>query len=141
MTAKTRVYLLFLIDLAIIWFSIVTSYMFRFSKGIPDEYTLQMLVFGLIATVTFGGSLIYFGLYRRLWQYASIDEIISVFKAIVVGAVLSFVAAFIILPERVPSALRCARWKRSCSWWEESASAGECSAMIVLTPRIQRLIP
>ncbi|CQR57854.1 polysaccharide biosynthesis protein [Paenibacillus riograndensis] len=102
MTAKTRVYLLFLIDLAIIWFSIVTSYMFRFSKGIPDEYTLQMLVFGLIATVTFGGSLIYFGLYRRLWQYASIDEIISVFKAIVVGAVLSFVAAFIILPERVP---------------------------------------
>lgn len=102
MTAKTRVYLLFLIDLAIIWFSIVTSYMFRFSNGIPDEYTLQMLVFGLIATVTFGGSLIYFGLYRRLWQYASIDEIISVFKAIVVGAVLSFVAAFIILPERVP---------------------------------------
>ncbi|MEC0169784.1 nucleoside-diphosphate sugar epimerase/dehydratase [Paenibacillus graminis] len=102
MTAKTRVYLLFLIDLAIIWFSIVTSYMFRFSKGIPDEYVLQMLVFGLIASVTFGGSLIYFGLYRRLWQYASIDEIVSVFKAIVVGAVISFVAAFIILPERVP---------------------------------------
>ncbi|MNO41466.1 UDP-N-acetyl-alpha-D-glucosamine C6 dehydratase [compost metagenome] len=102
MTAKTRVYLLFLIDLAIIWFSIVTSYMFRFSEGIPDEYLLQMLMFGLIATVTFGGSLIYFGLYRRLWQYASIGEIVSVFKAIVVGSVLSFVAAFIILPARVP---------------------------------------
>ncbi|AIQ70703.1 polysaccharide biosynthesis protein [Paenibacillus graminis] len=102
MTAKARVYLLFLIDLAIIWFSIVTSYMFRFSEGIPDKYMLQMLVFGLIATVTFGGSLIYFGLYRRLWQYASIGEIVSVFKAIVVGAVLSFVAAFIILPDRVP---------------------------------------
>lgn len=55
MTAKTRVYLLFLIDLAIIWFSIITSYMFRFPNGVPDEYMLQMLMFGLIATVTFGG--------------------------------------------------------------------------------------
>lgn len=102
MTAKTRVYLLFLIDLAIIWFSIITSYMFRFPNGVPDEYMLQMLMFGLIATITFGGSLIYFGLYRRLWQYASIGEIVSVFKAIVVGAVLAFVAAFLILPDRVP---------------------------------------
>ncbi|AIQ20141.1 polysaccharide biosynthesis protein [Paenibacillus sp. FSL H7-0357] len=102
MTVKTRVYLLFLIDLAIIWFSIITSYMFRFPNGVPDEYMLQMLMFGLIATVTFGGSLIYFGLYRRLWQYASIGEIVSVFKAIVVGAVLAFAVAFLILPERVP---------------------------------------
>ncbi|MBW4084522.1 nucleoside-diphosphate sugar epimerase/dehydratase [Paenibacillus sp. S150] len=102
MTAKTRVYLLFLIDLAIIWFSIVTSYMFRFYGGIPEKYLIQMLLFGLISTIAFGGSLIYFGLYRRMWQYASIGEIISVFKAIVVGSVLSYLAAFIILPERVP---------------------------------------
>ncbi|MHA6533621.1 polysaccharide biosynthesis protein [Paenibacillus sp. BAC0078] len=102
MTAKTRVYLLFLIDLAIIWFSIVTSYMFRFYNHIPQEYVVQMLLFGLIATIAFGGSLIYFGLYRRMWQYASIGEIISVIKAIVVGAVLSFTVAFIVLPERVP---------------------------------------
>lgn len=102
MTAKTRVYLLFLIDLAIIWFSIVTSYLFRFYNNIPREYVVQMLLFGLIATIAFGGSLIYFGLYRRMWQYASIGEIISVIKAIVVGAALSFTVAFIVLPERVP---------------------------------------
>jgi FlaA1/EpsC-like NDP-sugar epimerase len=105
MTAKSRVVLLFFIDLAIIWFSIVTSYLFRFYDHIPHDYVIQMLQFGLISTVTFGGSLIYFGLYRRMWQYASIGEIISVSKAIVVGALLSFTLAYLILPERVPFAI------------------------------------
>lgn len=102
MTAKTRVLVLFLIDITIIWFSIVTSYLFRFTNQIPQEYVVQMIVFGVISTVAFGGSLVYFGLYRRMWQYASIGEIISVLKAIVVGAVISYSVAFFILPQRVP---------------------------------------
>lgn len=102
MTAKTRVLVLFLIDIAIIWFSIVTSYLFRFTNYIPQEYVVQMVVYGLISTVAIGGSLVYFGLYRRMWQYASIGEIISVLKAIVVGAILSYAVAFVILPQRVP---------------------------------------
>ncbi|MEI2396976.1 polysaccharide biosynthesis protein [Paenibacillus phytohabitans] len=102
MTAKTRVLVLFLIDITIIWFSIVTSYLFRFTNHIPQEYVVQMIVFGVISTVAFGGSLVYFGLYRRMWQYASIGEIISVLKAIVVGAVISYSVAFFILPQRVP---------------------------------------
>lgn len=102
MTAKTRVLVLFLIDIAIIWFSIVTSYLFRFTNHIPQEYVVQMVVYGLISTVAIGGSLVYFGLYRRMWQYASIGEIISVLKAIVVGAILSYAVAFVILPQRVP---------------------------------------
>lgn len=102
MTAKSRVVLLFFIDLAIIWFSIVTAYMFRFYDNFPQEYVIQMLQFGLISTVSFGGSLIYFGLYRRMWQYASIGEIISILKASVVGGGIAYALAFFILPERVP---------------------------------------
>lgn len=102
MTAKSRVFLLFLIDLVIIWLSIVTSYMFRFYDGIPHEYLLQMMQFGVISTIAIGGSLIYFGLYRRMWQYASIGEIVSIFKAIVVGALVSYGVALLLLPARVP---------------------------------------
>lgn len=105
MTAKSRVILLFFIDLAIIWFSIVTSYLFRYPNHALQEYVVQMLQFGLIATFAFGGSLIYFGLYRRMWQYASIGEIISVSKAIVVGSLFSFALAYLILPDRVPLAI------------------------------------
>ncbi|WP_256721902.1 polysaccharide biosynthesis protein, partial [Paenibacillus odorifer] len=101
-TAKSRVVLLFFIDLAIIWFSIVTSYMFRFYDNFPQEYVIQMLQFGLISTVSFGGSLIYFGLYRRMWQYASIGEIISILKASIVGGGIAYALAFFILPARVP---------------------------------------
>lgn len=54
MTAKTRVLVLFLIDITIIWFSIVTSYLFRFTNHIPQEYVVQMIVFGVISTVAFG---------------------------------------------------------------------------------------
>lgn len=105
MTAKTRVFMLFLIDLAIIWFSIVTSYWFRFNEGIPHGYIIQMYQFGIISTIVIGGSLIYFGLYRRMWQYASIGEIVSILKAIVVGAIVSYLVALLLLPERVPFAV------------------------------------
>lgn len=102
MTAKNRVFLLLMIDIIIIWFSIGTSYLFRFNNLIPKEYVIQMIMFGMISTVAFGGSLIYFGLYRRMWKYASIGEIISVLKAIGVGAVISYSVAFFVLPQRVP---------------------------------------
>ncbi|OMF21216.1 nucleoside-diphosphate sugar epimerase/dehydratase [Paenibacillus sp. FSL H8-0259] len=102
MTAKTRVLMLFMIDIAIIWFSVVTSYMFRFFDGIPHEYVVQMLQFGSISTVAIGGTLIYFGLYRRMWQYASIGEIVSILKAIVFGAIIAYGISLIILPARVP---------------------------------------
>ncbi|MDQ0196262.1 polysaccharide biosynthesis protein [Paenibacillus wynnii] len=102
MTAKSRVIFLFIVDLLIIWFSFVSSYLFRFINHIPPDYFTQMIQMGVISTLTFGGSLIYFGLYRRVWQYASIGEIISVVKAIAVGAVLSYSIAYLCLPERVP---------------------------------------
>lgn len=54
MTAKTRVLVLFMIDVAIIWFNIVTSYLFRFYNEIPPEYVVQMIVFGVISTVAIG---------------------------------------------------------------------------------------
>lgn len=102
MTAKTRVFMLFLIDIAIIWFSVVTSYMFRFFDGIPHEYVVQMIQFGIISTVAIGGNLVYFGLYRRMWQYASIGEIVSILKAIMTGAIIAYGISLLILPVRVP---------------------------------------
>lgn len=140
MTAKTRVLVLFMIDIAIIWFSIVTSYLFRFYNEIPPDYVVQMIVFGMISTAAIGGSLVYFGLYRRMWQYASINEIISVLKAIVVGSVLSFAAAYIILPERVPFSIQIRSMETILLLVGEPGSSGESSAMTGATIRTRRLI-
>lgn len=101
-SVKTRVALLLVLDMLIIWFSIVTSYLFRFNSKIPEEYVTQMLQFGLISSLVVGGSLIYFGLYRRVWKYASINEIVALIKAVVIGSLLSYGIAWVIFPERVP---------------------------------------
>ncbi|BCG60557.1 polysaccharide biosynthesis protein [Paenibacillus sp. URB8-2] len=102
MTANKRFILLFMIDLIIVWFSIETSYLLRFYGDIPDNYSRQMLQYCLISSFTFGGSLYYFGLYRRIWKYASIGEIVAILKAILVGAILSYIFSLLLFDERLP---------------------------------------
>ncbi|NGM83585.1 polysaccharide biosynthesis protein [Paenibacillus sp. 7124] len=102
MTVNKRFILLFMIDLIIVWFSIETSYLLRFYGDIPDNYSRQMLQYCLISSFTFGGSLYYFGLYRRIWKYASIGEIVAILKAILVGAILSYVFSLLLFDERLP---------------------------------------
>lgn len=93
---------LFLIDIIIVCFSIVTSYLFRFNNNFTSEYKLQMLQFSVISMVGFGISFYCFQLYRRAWQYASIEEIKSIFKAVILGSAISYLTAWVLLPERVP---------------------------------------
>lgn len=91
-----------LIDIIIVWSSIVTSYWFRFYGDFPQEYKLQMIQFAGISTICFGVSLYFFRLYRRAWQYASIEEILSIFKAVIIGSTFSYLIALMLFPERVP---------------------------------------
>ncbi|MBD7970564.1 polysaccharide biosynthesis protein [Paenibacillus gallinarum] len=93
---------LFIIDILFVWFSIGSSYWFRFYGDFPAEYKLQMLQYAGISTIGFGISLYYFQLYRRAWEYASVEELLSILKAVVIGGVLSTVVAMLVLPERVP---------------------------------------
>lgn len=102
MTVNKRVILLFTIDILIIWFSIETSYLLRFYGDIPDNYSRQMLQYCLISSVAFGASLYVFGLYRRIWKYASIGEINAILKAIAVGSILSYTTAKLFLTEPIP---------------------------------------
>lgn len=94
--------LLFLVDIAIVWFSITTSYWFRFYPQFPAEYNSQMYLFCLLATVCLGVSMFYFRLYRRAWQYASIDEIVAIFKAVIVGGALSYSFSLLMFTQPIP---------------------------------------
>ncbi|WIV20003.1 nucleoside-diphosphate sugar epimerase/dehydratase [Paenibacillus polygoni] len=93
---------LFLIDILIVWFSIGSSYSFRFYGDFPAEYRLQMIQYAGISTIGFGISFYYFQLYRRAWEHASVEELISILKAVVIGGVLSTAVTLLVLPERVP---------------------------------------
>jgi len=94
--------LLFLIDIAIVWFSIATSYWFRFYGNYSEYFFSQMILFGTISTVCLGFSFYYFRLYRRAWRYASIEEIKSIFMAVVCGSFIAYGFSLVLFSERVP---------------------------------------
>ncbi|MDQ8738343.1 nucleoside-diphosphate sugar epimerase/dehydratase [Paenibacillus sp. LHD-38] len=94
--------IILVIDICIIWVAISISYLFRFDGKIPPFYESQMLLFALLTTVICGSSLAFFRMYRRMWQYASIGEIIELAKAIIIGLILSYLATYLLYEERVP---------------------------------------
>lgn len=102
MSNKNRMLVILVVDICIIWVSIGISYLFRFNGVIPPIYEAQMLMFALLTTVICGSSLSYFRMYRRMWQYASIGEIIELAKAIIIGLILSYIATYLLYGERVP---------------------------------------
>lgn len=102
MSYRSRMLVLLVVDICIIWVAIATSYLFRFDGNIPPHYESQMLVFAFVTTVICGVSLAFFRMYRRMWQYASIGEIVELIKAIVIGIALTYIATYLLHGERVP---------------------------------------
>lgn len=102
MSYRQRMLIILVVDILITWFAIGVSYMFRFNSEIPPQYYDQMLLFASVTTVFCGVSLVQFRMYRRMWQYASIGEILELIKAIVVAMVLSYLATWFLYGERVP---------------------------------------
>lgn len=94
---------LYISDLIIIWLSIMTAYQSRFISRFHEWGDMeQMWRFCVVATICFGVSLYSFGLYRRLWKYASVGEMIAIAKAVVVGGLASYLMMFLLFQEPLP---------------------------------------
>lgn len=102
MRMNARTLMLGGLDVSWIWLSIWSSYYLRFDGPIPEEYVNQMLVFGVIATIVIMACMTAFRLYNRVWEYASIGEIVSLFKALTLGTILSLLAVWMISGYKVP---------------------------------------
>jgi len=73
----------------------VGAYWFRFNLGdIPDETIGQALYLLPIVAVIQGISFSYFGLYRGVWRFASIPDLVRISKAVLAGVALSAAAIF-----------------------------------------------
>ena len=102
MSAGKRLSLLIWVDICIVWFSIYSSYFFRFDGVIEGFFLYQMIVYGLISTFITLGCMFYFRLYNRVWEYASVGELVAITKAIAISTVLSFFAVSFLVGQRVP---------------------------------------
>lgn len=102
MSYRNRMLIILVVDIIIIWVAIGVSYLFRFDGSIPSRYEEQMQLFAVVTTLICGMTLTYFRMYKRMWQYASIGEIIELFKAIAIGMILSYTVASLLYGERIP---------------------------------------
>ena len=90
MNSRFKVASFMLIDIIFINVSIFIGYFARFSWDIPEVYmyiySMNAIPISLIMLACFWA----FRLYKSLWKYASIDELVSVILAVTCGTALSF---------------------------------------------------
>jgi len=88
-TFYKRIFLLLLIDCILINLAFILALWLRFDGGIPNEfvgsYKELALFFSAVLLVCFYA----FGLYRRLWQYASLGELLSIVYSVTLGILLN----------------------------------------------------
>lgn len=102
MVLSIRTCALILIDAILVNLSMVIALWIRFDGRVPFPYNVNFIYNAPIATIIIVGLFILFGLYRRVWQYASINELIAVVGAVTVGNFVTIILLFYIHSQSFP---------------------------------------
>ncbi|WP_311198837.1 nucleoside-diphosphate sugar epimerase/dehydratase [Paenibacillus hexagrammi] len=102
MKLVSRKTVLVLLDMTLIWVSVFLSYFLKFDGHIPIDYLYQCFKYAALSMLIGSASLIYFKLYRRIWQYASIGEMVSIIKAVTVTCTISYILMLLVYEPRIP---------------------------------------
>lgn len=92
--SRTTAFIHDLLTIPIAWFG---AYFFRFNfEGIPAPFLGKAFAILPLLLVLQGSVNWYFGLYRGIWRYASVPDLIRISKAVVTGVALSAIAIFLL---------------------------------------------
>jgi FlaA1/EpsC-like NDP-sugar epimerase len=84
-------------DLIMIPLAWMGAYWLRFNlDAIPAEFLEKAVAVAPAVWVIQGVVLWYFGLYRGVWRFASVPDLIRIFKAVLIGVALSAVTIFLV---------------------------------------------
>lgn len=97
MSKTTRIVLLTSIDILLVAFSVLFSYLLRFDFHIPESFlkTLRYVIPLYVLLIIIGFNL--FKIYKRIWQYASVGDLISIFKGVAIGTIAFFLIQQLII--------------------------------------------
>lgn len=85
-----------LVDFILIFIAYISGYLLRFEGTISEE-NLQLFIKSLpILILVQLASFYYFGLYKKIWRYIGLDDIVSIFKAVTLGTILTIVVLVLI---------------------------------------------
>ncbi|EHQ89366.1 nucleoside-diphosphate sugar epimerase/dehydratase [Desulfosporosinus youngiae] len=101
---------LILLDAALINLAAIGSFYLRFEGNIPREYYWTYYHTAWAGTLIYLLIFSFFGLYNRLWQYASISELLSVIFAVFVGTSSVVLVVYFLAPMRYPNTVAVLFW-------------------------------
>ncbi len=97
-------YLPFL-DILLILLSAAVSFSLRFDTLISSTFLRENWFFAPLLVLIRIPLFYAFGLYRRMWRYASVNDLVDIFEAVLIGSVLAaMVVLGVIIPLRLTSA-------------------------------------
>jgi len=102
MAVRKNLVALFVADLLIVWFSSYTAYFFRFEGQIPNDYQRQFFEYSLLASILCLILMILFGMYRSMWQYAGVRELMAMCKAVAISWGGAYLVTLLYMDLRVP---------------------------------------
>ncbi|MFC4303472.1 polysaccharide biosynthesis protein [Cohnella boryungensis] len=91
MNIRSRYLLLLLIDVLIIASAIYISYLLRFDYKIRNEYGTNIPYVISACTIFVISSLHVYKIYKKVWQYASVGDLIAITKGVFVGIGLFYI--------------------------------------------------
>ena len=86
MSTNHKNILLAIYDLSIVNLTLYLSLLVRFGTGSPSRYSDRLSLICAIYSLSYVFSLVAFGMYRRIWRYASIREAVFLGLSILLGA-------------------------------------------------------
>lgn len=99
-----------LFDALLINLALFGSFYLRFEEGLPENYIQTYVEAAVISTVVLLFAFHFFGLYRNMWRYASVGEMLSILYAVTVGAAFTITLIYFIAPIRLPHSVSVLFW-------------------------------
>ncbi|PIP16861.1 MAG: hypothetical protein COX44_03070 [Candidatus Portnoybacteria bacterium CG23_combo_of_CG06-09_8_20_14_all_37_13] len=93
---KKKIVFFLIMDIALISLAMFLAFLFRFDANIPDPQRNNLWIFIGLALVINLPIFIWRGLYGLSWSYVSVQELISIIKAITIGSAFLGTALFIL---------------------------------------------
>lgn len=95
MSLRKRMSMLTVVDSCIVLFSIYIGYFLLHPIDNPFTDTF-LLISSLTIFVAHHGFAMYYGLYRKVWEYASVRELVSIFKAVSLSIIAVALIQFVV---------------------------------------------
>ena len=92
-----RMLIIMAVDIVLVNAALLLALWLRFEGAIPNQYIVSYQQLAPVFTLVWLACFYAFGMYHRLWQYASADELINIASSVTVGTLVNIAYAHFLM--------------------------------------------